>query len=197
MKFEFGDAIDKQLRASMAHEFILCQENFELFTEYASLQILGDSRKKVSIKLYSHYTSFLHHLYEFYIGAIKLNFKDTKTIHHSVTDKIFVAEVKKLYRNKVHAIENGYAPPYENHISHYQAEIPENFGAAFRAIRNKTAHVLKERACSSLTLTDFYSQYHKFIYVLYETPMFAWRIEDVERQNWEDIEKFSVMVGRK
>ena len=197
MKFEFDDAIDTRLRAVMAHEFILCQESFGLFTRYASLQIFGSSKKVTAVKLYSHYSRFLYHLYEFYIGAIKLNRKDTSHVHHKITDKILVDEVRKLYKNKVHAIEHGYAPSYENHISHYQVEIPECFGESFRRARNQTAHVSIERAASNFTLTDFYEQYHRFIFVLYETPMFAWHIDDIERQNWGDIERFSVLVGSK
>lgn len=192
--FQYKSKADKHLTVVLAHEFVLCQENFNLFTHYASLQILGDLKKETAIKLYSCYTQFLHHLYEFYMGIIKRKMKGKIQLSWQVTDAILVEEVKKLFKSRVQAIKAGHGHPFENDVSHYEIMPPSNFGEVFRKIRNRTAHASIKRAKDDLTLTEFYKNYHRFIYILYETAMFSWDVYDIEIFDWEDIENFSINV---
>ena len=95
MKFEKGDATDRALVTAIAHEFILCKDSFERFTQYAGLNIMGKRDKLTKIRSHDAYASFLHHLYEFYVGCIKRDLHDLKDIDYRRLDRIFNAEAKK------------------------------------------------------------------------------------------------------
>lgn len=196
MKFELGDATDSALTTAIAHEFILCKDSFERFVHYSSLNIMGARDKLTKIRSHDAYTSFLHHLYEFHVGCIKRDRRNLNSLNYQILDRIFNTEVRKLLRNRIHAIENGYAPSWENHISVYQIEVSEEFGAQFRHIRNRTAHVSTKRATpsSELPLAEFYRRYHKFIYLLYYSAQWMWTTKDIEAQNWKSIEDFDLSV---
>ncbi len=99
---------------------------------------MGKRDKLTRIRSHDAYASFLHHPYEFYVGCIKRDQHNLKDIDYRNLDHIFNAEVRKLLLNRIHAIENGYAPSWENHISVYQVDVPEEFGMQFRQIRNRT-----------------------------------------------------------
>lgn len=196
MKFELGDAMDSALTTAIAHEFILCKDSFERFAHYAGLNIMGTRDKLTKIRSHDAYTSFLHHLYEFYVGCIKQDRRNLNSLNYQLLDCIFNTEVRKLLRNRIHAIENGYAPSWENHISVYQVEVPEDFGIQLRRIRNRTAHVSIKRATpsSELSLAEFYRRYHKFVYLLYCSAQWMWTTKDIEAQNWKSIEDFDLSV---
>lgn len=195
MKFEIGDATDNALTTTIAHEFVLCKDSFERFAHYASLNIMGRRDKLTKIRSHDAYASFLHHLYELYVGCIKRDMHDLKDIDHRLLDRMFNSEVRKLLNKRIHAIENGYAPSWENHISVYQVEVPEEFGTQFRRIRNRTAHVSIKRAKpkSEMSLADFYERYHKFVYLLYYAAQW-WSTKDIEAQDWKAIEEFDLSV---
>lgn len=196
MKFEIGDSVDQALTITLVHELALCKESFDRFTYFAGINILGDESKRIKIQSYNSYANFLHHLYEFYIGCIKRELRDTSSPKSDVSDKIINSEVEKLLRNKRHAIENGYAPEWENHISAYQVEVPKEFSRDFRRIRNRTAHADLRRALpeNDLTMGEFYRRYHGFVYILYAQPHWLWTVEDVEEFDWKAIEEFELAV---
>jgi len=83
--------------------------------------------------------------------------------------RMFNGEVRKLLENRVDAIKGGYAPSWENHISVYQVEVPAEFGAQFRKIRNRTVHASTKRSSpgNDSSLGQFYEKYHGFVYLLY------------------------------
>lgn len=195
MKFEIGDTTDNALTTTIAHEFILCKDSFERFTHYAGMNIMGKRDKLTKIRSHDAYSSFLHYLYEFYVGCIKRDMHDLKKLDPSLLDRMFNAEVRKLLNNRIHAIENGYAPSWENHISVYQVEVPEEFGTQFRRIRNRTVHVSIERARpnNDLSLAEFYHRYHKFVYLLYYAAQW-WTTKDIEAYDWKSIEEFDLSV---
>jgi len=116
MKFEIGDTTDQALTTTV-HELALCKESFDRFVYFAGQNILGDDSKKIKIQSYNSYASFLHHLYEFYIGCIKRELRDTSSPKIDISDRIVNSEAEKLLKNKRHAIENDYAPEWGNHIS--------------------------------------------------------------------------------
>lgn len=199
MKFTIHDDTDKALTTTLVHELALCKESFDRFTYFAGKNIYGDDSKKIKIQSYNAYVSFLHHLYEFYIGCIKREFRDTASIKSEVSDDVLNKEVEKLLRNKRNAIENGYAPKWENHISVYQVDVPKEFASSFRQIRNRTAHADIKRAApeGQLTVGKFYERYHQFIYILYESPHWIWTAPDVETFDWQAIEEFSLAVHKR
>src|SRR3546814_9248050 len=75
--------------------------------------------------------------------------RDTSSPKSDISDNIINSEVEKLLRNKRHAIQNGYAPKWENHISVYQMEVPKEFARDFRQIRNRTAQDRKSTRLNS------------------------------------------------
>lgn len=192
MKVNNSDEIDNKLTIVLMHEFILCKESFEQFSCYAGLNIIRKQDKITKIRCHDAYARFLSHLYEFYVGCIKRNQRNLKKLDYRLLDKIFNAEVRKLLLNKTHAIENGYAPSWENHISVYQIEVPEDFGKQFRWIRNRTAHVSTKRANPDpdISLVDFYNQYHSFVCLLFNAAQWLWVTEDIEKHEWKAIEEF-------
>jgi hypothetical protein len=198
MKYKNGDNIDNTLTTVLMHEFIQCKDSFGQFAYYAGLNIMGKRDKLTKIRCHDAYTRFLSHLYEFYVGCIKKDKHNLKKLDHQSLDQIFNAEVRKLLHNKIHAIENGYAPSWENHISFYQVEVPEEFGTQFRYIRNRTVHVSIKRADpnTDFSLADFYNRYHNFVCLLYYTAQWLWITEDIEKQDWKAIEEFDLFVQR-
>lgn len=196
MKFEIGDETDQALTTTLVHELFLCKDSFERFAALAKMNIMGRRDKATKIKCHDAYASFLHHLYEFYVGCIKRDFRSTETVQSRVLDQIFNREVTKLLRNRVDAIKGGYAPSWENHISVYQVEVPTEFGTQFRKIRNRTAHASTKRSSpgDELPLGQFYEKYHGFVYLLYYSVQWLWTVKDIEAQDWKSIEEFDLAV---
>ncbi|KAA3649276.1 MAG: hypothetical protein DWQ11_19885 [Proteobacteria bacterium] len=196
MKFDIGDETDQALTTTLIHELVLCKDSFERFAALAKMNIMGRRDKAIKIKCHDAYASFLHHLYEFYVGCIKRDLRNTDNLHNDILDKIFNREVTKLLKNRVDAIQGGYAPSWENHISVYQVEVPTEFGAQFRRIRNRTAHASIKRSVpgNELPLGQFYEKYHGFVYLLYYSAQWLWTVKDIEAHDWKSIEDFDLAV---
>lgn len=196
MKFIIGDKTDQALTTTLVHELVLCKESFDRFLHFAGINIMGRRDKIIKIKCHNAYTSFLHHLYEFYVGCIKRDRGNTENIDNETLDKILNHEAIKLLKNRTSAIENGYAPSWENDISVYQIEVPDEFGTQFRKIRNRTAHASIRRSVpgSELSLAIFYQKYHLLVYLLYDSALWLWTVKDVEAHDWKSIEEFDLAV---
>lgn len=196
MRFDIGDETHQALTITLAHELALCVESFEKFAVLAKNNIMGHSDKVTKIKCHDAYASFLHHLYEFYIGCVKRDLRNTENIPNRVLDSILNREVVKLLGNRIEAIKSGYAPSWENHISAYQVVVPSEFGVQFRKIRNRTAHASAKRSSpiGELTLMQFYAKYHHFVYLLLYSARSRWSVEDVNAQDWKSIEDFDLVV---
>lgn len=196
MKFEIGDTTDQALTTTLAHELVLCNDCFERFASLAKANIMGRRDKTIKIKCHDAYASFLHHLYEFYVGCIKRDRRNIGNIPSIVLDRVINNEAKKLLKNRVEAIKGGYAPDWENHISVYQVEVPDEFSTQFRNIRNRTAHASTKRSApeNDLSLKKFYENYHRFVYLLYYSAQCSWTINDIEAYDWKAIEEFDLAV---
>ena len=196
MKFIVGDQTDEALCAVLAHEFFLCTESFERFAHFGKLNIFGKRDKRTKILSHNAYARFLHHLYEFYVGCWKRDRHDTRDIHYTMRDQMFNAEVAKLLRGRIDAINGSYAQVWENHISAYQAEVPSNFGEQFRQVRNRTSHSSIKRAASGtdFSLVKFYEACHPFAYLLYYAGQGIWAVEDIQAYDWKEIEQFDLSV---
>jgi hypothetical protein len=196
MNFEIGDETDKALTTTLVHELVLCTDSFERFVDLAKMNIMGRSDKTTKIKCHDAYASFLHHLYEFYVGCFKRDLRSTKPLESRVLDQIFNREVTKLLKNRVDAIKGGYAPSWENHISVYQVDVPNEFGTQLRNIRNRTAHASTKRSSpeDELPLGQFYEKYHRFVYLLYYSAQGFWAVKDIEARDWKSIEDFDLAV---
>jgi hypothetical protein len=178
------------------HEFFLCKQSFEQFTHLAKLQIVGHRDKSIKISCHDAYANFLHHLFEFHVGCLKRDLRDTRDIASETLDKVFNNEVRKALKARTEAIEQGIAPAWENHISTYQVDVPPEFGTQFRRIRNRTAHAGTKRSVpgTDLSLAKFYELYHLFVYLLYYSGQWLWTVKDIEAHDWKAIEEFDLAV---
>ena len=88
------------------------------------------------------------------------------------------------------------APGSAGGISVYPEKVPPEFAEQFRRIRNKASgHVTHER--STVSLSDFYNEYHKFVYMLYYNCRGHWSIlRDKEFPDLKEITKFSVLIKK-
>ena len=83
MKFKLGDATDSAHCTALKHEFLRCEEAFRDFETYGTVMIVKaqaeaegrlsltpHERRFIAYKTYNSYSSFIHHLYEFMLGAV-------------------------------------------------------------------------------------------------------------------------------
>lgn len=172
---------------ALAHEFQRCQDSFEVFIYLSSLIVGGAKDRQLGISCYNAYVDFVSQLYEFYLG-----FAGRKG---QAMDIFINNEVSKLLKIRRERILRGDAPAWENHISYYEVEVPEEFGRYFRTVRNLRSHADPSRA--SFNLAEFYKKYHRFIILLYEEPQWLWNIENVKEYDWLEIEMFSKVLFNK
>lgn len=187
--------MEKLLTNSLAHEFQRCRDAFELYAGLHFLILSGETDRNMLIACYNAYSDFVAHLYEFYLGCIKQDHRFPNKVSGKTIDAIINAEVKKLLNIRKDRIIRGDAPPYENHISCYEVEVPDEFGSLFRSVRNNRSHVTAER--SEFDLVDFYLKYHQFIYLLYEEPQWLWNMEQFPNHDWLEIERFAKAISTK
>ena len=110
-------------------------------------------------------------------------------------DAILNSHTRKLLQLRRDRIVRGDAPSYENHTSYYEVEVPEEFGARFRFVRNIRSHAVAER--STFNLAEFYLKYHRFIYLLFEEPQWLWNVERFPEHDWHAIEEFARAIEEK
>lgn len=173
---------------ALAHEFHRCRESFELFAHLSSLIVSGAVDRQLGIRCYNAYVDFISQLYEFYLG-----FAGGRK--GRLVDLFINGAVRRLLKIKRDRILRGNAPSWENHISYYEVEVPEEFGFNFRTVRNLRSHADSLRA--SFDLSEFFKKYHKFVYLLYEEPQWLWNRENVKEYDWLQIERFSKMLSER
>lgn len=180
------------LTNTLVREFQRCHEAFFRYDGLHARLLSGNSEPGVAIAAYNAYSDFISHLYEFYLGCIKRDGRFGRNVQGKTVDAILNAEVTKLLKIRRERILRGDAPLYENHISHYEVEVPTEFGAAFRKVRNIRSHAAAER--SEFNLANFHAMYHRFIYLLFEEPQWIWNIEKVPDHDWRAIGAFAKMI---
>ncbi|MBI4911729.1 MAG: hypothetical protein HY823_03240 [Acidobacteria bacterium] len=192
MKFEFNDETDQALVATLVHEMKLCNESFAAFLKYGTEVFINPNNALIKVKIHDAYSSFLHHLYEFYVGCIKRDRWDTKNIKHDELDQILTKEAQKQLKIKSILIENGIIDDPRN-LPLFQVLVPETFGADFRRIRNRTAHasILRARPGNEISLDSFFKKYHFFVLILFYSGQFAWNIKNPETHDWGTIGAFN------
>jgi hypothetical protein len=83
MKFKLGDATDSEHCTALKHEFLRCEDAFKDFETYGTLMIIKaqdeaqgkrsatpHEKRFIAYKTYNAYSRFIHHLYEFMLGAV-------------------------------------------------------------------------------------------------------------------------------
>jgi hypothetical protein len=198
MKFPIGEAVDTDHSIALHHEFLRCHDAFTEFYAHACSSILFEENRWLSFKMYNAYSSFIHHLYEFMVGALARDLLDTEIAKNKrdIAKKVemFISgNTQRILTNKCEAIKNGTAPVWENDLSAYPETIPPEFAKDFREYRNKVAgHVSYER--SSMSLTDFYDRYHLYLHMLYRDALLDWGLRGTEFPDMKEITDFTVRI---
>lgn len=198
---DFSDSeLDAFLLATIHHESFLVKTSFDEFARLGAKQIMDDLGPYDQVRLFSAYSSFLHHLYELYIALFKRDQGNDKGFSGKVAfekiDALFMAETHRVFSNIHERLEQGRGRGWENDISYYTPDIPADFAEKFRNIRNSTAHVSTARAAGSVDLTEFYDKYHKYICELYREASSYWGKFDISQLDMHAIGRFSVAVRK-
>lgn len=208
MKFTPGDATDSKHCTALKHEFLRCEDAFKDFETYGTIMIMKAQaqaegklsssqaeKRLIAYKTYNAYSRFIHHLYEFILGAVARERGDTAKLEAAVADRHIAGHAQRILTGRRQAIQNGTAPVWENHISYYPEKVPEDFARKFRHVRNKSSgHVTHER--SNISLSEFYEDYHKFVHMLYWNGRSHWRLRDKEFPDLREITRFSVLIKK-
>lgn len=209
MKFKIGDSTDTAHCTALKHEFLRCEDAFKDFETYATMMIMlaqaeaqgtaqskPDETRLIAYKTYNAYARFIHHLYEFMLGAAARDSGDTAKMEHKDKDRYIAGHAQRILTGRRQAILSSTAPAWENHISVFPEVVPPEFAEQFRKMRNKiSGHVEYER--SAIDLSDFYDRYHKYIHMLYHACRGHWSLlRDKEFPDLNEITKFSVLIKK-
>ena len=165
----------------------------EEFVANGLATITTDQRRRTAFKTYNAYARFIHHLYEFIIGAVMRDRQNTKSLASDMADRYVGSELQRALSRRRDAILDGTAPAWENHISYFPEKIPQNLATDFRRMRNVTSgHVKIER--SDLSLSDFYDQHHKYLHMLYRDVQSFWGRPTDEFPDLKEVTAFSVLI---
>lgn len=207
MKFKSGDSTDSAHCTALKHEFLRCEDAFKDFETYGTMMIMraqaedqgvppptAEETRLIAYKTYNAYSRFIHHLYEFMLGAIAREKGDTAQLRAAVKDIYITGHAQRILTGRRQAILNGTAPAWENHISAFPEKVPEEFAEQFRRMRNKiSGHVTHER--STVSLSDFYDKFHKYVHMLYQNCRGHWSLlRDKEFPDLNEITRFSVII---
>jgi hypothetical protein len=195
LKFKPGDETDRQHCVALQHEFLRCHDAYIDFDTLGRIEIETVKHQDpwLAYRIYNAYSRFIHHLYEFLLGALRRDLADTAQIRWENSDPWINGQIQRILNNKREAIKNGTAPAWENSIDYYPEEVPKGFAKEFREYRNKAAgHVTHER--SRLSLTDFYDRNHKFLNLLYRDGYAWWGVQGKTFPDLDEITQFSVRV---
>lgn len=209
MKFKIGDATDSAHCAALKHEFPRCEDGFKDFETYASMMIMqaqaesegkatpsAEETRLIAYKTYNAYARFIHHLYEFMLGAVARDRGDTAPMDARVKDTYICGHAQRILTGRRQAILNGTAPVWENNINAFPEKVPVEFAEQFRKMRNKiSGHVTHER--SAIDLSNFYDRYHMYVHMLYQNCRGHWSLlRDKEFPDLNEITKFSVLIKK-
>jgi hypothetical protein len=193
MKFQIGDVTDTALCIVLKHEFLRCDDAFNEFASSAKVMIEQGESKRIAYKTYNAYARFIHHLYEFILAAVARDRQDTESLKSDVAESYIAGHTQRILTSRRNAILSGTAPAWENDISFYPENVPKTFPAEFRRCRNiVSGHAIHKR--SDLSLTKFYDESHKFLYLLYYDAKSWWGRESGEFPDLKEITAFTVLV---
>lgn len=194
MKFKAGDAVDSAHCTALKHEFLRCEDAFKEFHQCALAMIpAGSADRRLAYSAYNAYSRFIHHLYEFVIGAIARERGDTETIRADVAELYVTSNMQRVLARARNAAQTEPANASASGLSAYPEQVPPGFAKEFRRHRNTAnAHVSHER--SRLSLSDFYRDYHLYLYLLYRDCRSWWGLRQGEFPDLKEITDFSVQI---
>lgn len=191
--------LNSALIATIHHECFLMKTSFDEFFELAEKQIRNELNAVEQVRLFSSYSSFLHHLYEFYVACfMREQGSDagfSGRLGAQKKDDLFQVETGRVFRGILHRLKAGQGFGWENNSDYYDIQIPADFGSNFRQVRNSTAHAITERSSGAVDLSKFYDSYHKYIMELYRSAYGYWGRFEIDKLDMKAIGAFSVVTG--
>ncbi len=179
---------------AIRHEYLRCKDAFELFVAQGESIVLQGHTHQRAYRAYNAYSSFIHHLYELHMALFArdhhvADIKDSPSIKawvkseqakrageekskvgtHTYTDGALNEQVHLQANQWLSSIDRGIVSAKMYPSSHFESMLPvdQNFGPAFRAMRNKIAgHVTYERI-EQIKLTEFFQKYHTYLCMLF------------------------------
>jgi hypothetical protein len=210
MQFNIGSDLDSAHCVALKHEFLRCEDAFKDFEKYGTAMIMRaqqhekekttetiQEKRWIAFKTYNSYARFIHHLYEFLLGVMARERRNTKQIKAEEAGPWMQANAQRVLTGRRTSIINGTAPSWENHISSFPEYVPLDFSAEFRSVRNKAnGHVTHER--SSKNLSEFYEKYHMFVYMIYFNCLGHWGGHgSKEIPDLKEITEFSLLIKQR
>ncbi|MFJ5188499.1 hypothetical protein [Pseudomonas fulva] len=152
--------LDGALIAAIHHECFLMKASHDEFIRLGEKQILAHLSPTEQVQLFSSYSSFLHHLYEFYVACFMRDQGTDKGFSGipgaMKKDALFQGEAKRVFSSIVHRLRSGKGQGWENDIEDYDVEIhrilalnSERSGIALH-MRSQTAP--QERSTSQISM---------------------------------------------
>lgn len=194
MSFRIGDETDRQLCNSIMHEFSRCEIAFMQFLDLQGEYILQNvGTNEHSLMTYNSYALFIQHLYEFFVGCKRRDLKKLGHLDHEIIDSYLNSEVDRILCNWVFMIDKNIAPTWSNCRDYYVDTCPVNFGRDFRQVRNSVAHTDPRRIKSNrrILLSEFFTQYHKYVMLLYYSGRDWWSIRSIDDIDLGDVTNFN------
>jgi hypothetical protein len=193
MKFKIGDATDTAIAGALQHEFLRCMDAFEDFATSAKVMIMQGENRRIAFKTYNAYGRFIHHLYEFLVGAAARDRGDSSPLSAELAERYVRSYAQRALAARRAAILDGTAPSWENHISCFPEIVRSEFAREFRRFRNVVSgHVTADR--TALNLSDFYDRNHKFLGILFRHAGSHWGRIDDDFPDLKEITAFTVIV---
>jgi len=188
--------LDSALIATIHHESFLMKTSHDEFIRLGEKQILSTLTPTEQVQLFSSYSSFLHHFYEFSIACFMREQGSDKGFSGrdgaTKKDNLFQAEASRVFRGIVSRLQSNLGEGWENDLSYYDIEIPLDFGEKFRKVRNSTAHAITERTSGEVDLSEFYAVYHKYVYEIYRAAYRYWGRFNIDQLDMKAIGRFTV-----
>ncbi len=209
MKFALGSEIDIDHCIALKHEFLRCEDAFNEFANFGAGMIkativekesatlaAGYDSRWLAFKTYNAYARFVHHFYEFLLGAMMRERMDTRKIRWEDSDPWIQANAQRVLTGRRTAVTSGIAPSWENSIDAFPESVPPEFAREFRGIRNKAnGHVTYQRTSESLT--SFFEKYHQFLYMTYWNCLGFWGENNNEAfPDLKEVTDFSLLISK-
>jgi hypothetical protein len=196
----FSDSeLDSALITTIHHECFLMKTSHDEFFRLAEKQILSTLTVTEQVQLFSSYSSFLHHLYEFSVACFMREQGSDQGFSGRLgaikKDSLFLDEASRIFRGIVSRLKASRGEGWENDVSYYDIEIPKDFGSQFRAVRNSTAHAITDRVSGEINLSEFYSVYHKYVYEIYRAAYRYWGRFSIEQLDMKEVSRFTVVAA--
>jgi hypothetical protein len=95
MKFQIGDATDTALCIALKHEFLRCDDAFKEFASAGTAMITQGENRRIAYATYNAYARFVHHLYEFTLGAAARDRQNTAKLKHDFAERYIASYTQR------------------------------------------------------------------------------------------------------